>query len=72
MESKPAIQRIPPSYVAFDGNPRFVGSTSSVEGGDFKVGDEIAFNIHYKATGPRAVRVVSNTFEAFISARRNI
>jgi hypothetical protein len=46
----------PRTYITYDGTPRFVGSTTpNVEGGDFKPGDPLAFNVHYKVTGPHSV-----------------
>jgi hypothetical protein len=46
------------SYVDFVGNPAFTGSESTTEGGQFKVGDPISFNVHYTATGPNPVQLV--------------
>ena len=47
------------SYMAFDGIPVFLGSTTpNTEGGAFKVGDALAFNIHFKAIGPNPVQFI--------------
>jgi hypothetical protein len=55
------------SYVTFDGLPIFVGSTiPKTEGGDFKAGDELAFNVYFKATGPNPIQLISQAWELFI------
>jgi hypothetical protein len=49
---------IPRSYVVFVGDPRFSGrSEISTEGNNFQPGDPLAFNIHYKNSGPNPVQL---------------
>jgi len=47
-EIKPIANAPVRSYVAFDGEPKFTGSsTSNTEGADFKPGDPLGFNVHF-------------------------
>lgn len=57
--------QIPRSYITFDGVPRFVGTTSTVEGGDFKPGDLLAFNLHYQVSGPNSVQTISRAMAVY-------
>lgn len=46
----------PRSYLAIDGAPVFGGSSpDGTEGSNFRVGDPLGFNVHYRATGPNAI-----------------
>ena len=59
---------IPRSYLTFDGCPRFTGiSGGQTEGANFKAGEEIGFNIHYKAAGPDPITIVDSATESFIA-----
>jgi hypothetical protein len=62
----PPITPMQRSYIVFDGTPIFTGSTSQTEGGDFKPGDPLGFNVYFKVTGPNATQMVNTALEAFI------
>jgi len=66
-EDKVPNQPIQWSYVAFDGSPIFIGSTNpKTEGGDFRAGDELAFNMYFKATGPKSIQLINQAWELFV------
>jgi hypothetical protein len=67
-ETKLPATPIQRSYVTIDSNPIFTGSTSKTEGGDFKAGDEFAFNVYFKATGPNSLQLINQGFEVFIES----
>ena len=59
--AKPAAAR---SYVTFEGNPRFPqdiknGQISNQR--DFKPGDDLAFDVYYRQTGPNPVEIINNS-----------
>jgi len=57
----------PRSYIVLDGNPRFTGpSTAGGEGIDFVVGSPIAFNVHFKNSGPNALETGEMAFSAYL------
>jgi hypothetical protein len=51
----------PRSYIVFDGPPRFPekrdDKNQSLPDQNFQVGDQIVFNVHYRATGPNPVEL---------------
>jgi len=54
----PSVLPRPRSYLVIDGMPVFAGSNpNGNEGSNFRVGDPLGFNVHYRATGPNAVYV---------------
>jgi len=57
----------PRSYLVLDGNPRFTGpNAGGTEGGDFVPGSQIAFNIHYKNSGPNALELGEQAMAAYL------
>jgi hypothetical protein len=52
------------SYLIFEDNPRFAGSAGAVpgavaiEGANYRVGDPLGFNVHYKANGPNEIQLI--------------
>lgn len=47
----------PRSYLEFEGNPIFGGSSpTGSEGAPFSAGDPLGFNVHFRATGPNSVK----------------
>jgi len=55
------------SYLAFDGDPKFTGtSASNTEGVEFKPGDPLGFNVHFKATGPNSIQSGGEAFEGLL------
>ena len=51
----------PRSYIVLDGNPKFTGpNPAGTEGSDFTPGSPVAFNLHYKNTGPSALDLEGN------------
>ncbi|MBB5066393.1 hypothetical protein [Granulicella mallensis] len=57
----------PRSYIVLAGGPKFTGpNTAGIEGSDFIAGSAIAFNIHYKNTGPNSIQLVDQAAVAFL------
>jgi hypothetical protein len=64
VRSAPISSR-PRSYLAFEGNPEFTGpSPSDTAGSPFVGGSPLAFNVHFRATGPNSVSVTEQVFYA--------
>jgi hypothetical protein len=62
------------SYVMFDDNPRFPqdmkdGQISNQRA--FRVGDDLAFNVYYKQTGPRPVELINISRALYTEPDRN-
>lgn len=69
--AKPAAVR---SYVVFEDNPHFPqdvkdGQISNQR--DFRVGDDLAFNVYYKHTGPNPVEVINISRALYTEPDRN-
>jgi hypothetical protein len=63
----PLMRSAPRSYLTLAGNPRFTGpSATQTEGSNFLPGSPIAFNIHYKNTGPNAVELGEQADAAYL------
>jgi hypothetical protein len=61
------MRSAPRSYLTLAGNPRFTGpSATQTEGSNFLPGSPIAFNIHYKNTGPNAVELGEQADAAYL------
>ena len=67
-EQKPAAALVTQrSYLALDGNPRFVGANAAgVEGTEFVVGQRLEFNVHFKNTGPNNLQLGPQDRGAFV------
>jgi len=69
-QSKPAVTATAPpprSYIVLDGNPRFTGpNAAGAEGADFVVGSQVAFNIHFKNTGPNSLELGEQAMAAYL------
>ena len=58
---------VPRSYIVLDGNPKFTGpNAAGIEGNAFVAGSPIAFNIHYKNTGPNVLELEDEWRAAYL------
>jgi hypothetical protein len=54
----PTSNRLTRSYLEYEGSPLFTGeSPAHAENVAFSIGDLLAFNVHFRATGPNPVKV---------------
>jgi hypothetical protein len=57
----------PRSYIVLDGNPKFTGpNAAGTEGSDFVAGSPIAFNVHFKNTGPNALETGEEAMASYL------
>lgn len=63
----------PKSFLAYEDLPKFSGSSpTNTEGAAFSVGDPLGFNIHFVASGPNPVTILSNIFDTEVATDMHI